>query len=98
MTKNELWKLYCDTEKKFERAKQKRLIKTVAFFAVAIFLCIYFIEKPTGSDIIGNLLVSVVLAGIYVVVNAAIFGQLANVSEGERRALENIKKRIDEAD
>ena len=98
MNKNELWKLYCQREKQVEKARNIRAIKTVAFFSVVIFLLIYFIEKPTGLDIIGAFLVSIVFAGIYFLINAFIFGQLSDVSEQERQMLANLKKKLDEAE
>ena len=97
MTKNELWKLYCQKEKEFERAKGRRAIKTILFFAVVIFLIIYLLEKPTGFDIVGDFLVSIIFSGVHVVVNAAIFGQLSDVSAREKMILEDIKGKMDEA-
>lgn len=98
MNKNELWKLYCDTEKQVEKARTKRAIKTIAAFAIVFFLLFYFIEKPTGIEIIGDLLVSIVLAGIYFLVNALIFGQLTRVGEKERQLLADLMMSIDKTD
>lgn len=98
MDKNELWRLYCEREKQVEKARNKRAIITVFVFASAFFLYTYFIERPTGAEIIGNALASIVLAGIYLVVNAVIFGQLYKVSDNERKMLEELKKRMDEAE
>lgn len=98
MNKNELWELYCTTEKQVEKARTKRAIKTIAAFAIVFFLLFYFIEKPTGIDIIVDLLVSIFLAGIYVLVNTLIFGQLSRVSENERQLLADLMMRLDKTD
>ena len=98
MTKNELWRLYCEKEREFEKAKTKRSIITIAVFAIVIFLLIGFGERPDDIEIFRNILVSIVLAGIYFVVNGAIFSQLFSTSENERKTLDGIKKRMDEAD
>lgn len=97
MTKNELWKLYCQKEKEFERAKEKRAIKTTLFFAAVFFALLCYSERPTGFDIVVALLASVIFAGFYVMVNVAIFAQLSEASESEKRILEDIKRKMDEA-
>ena len=98
MTKNELRKLYCEQEKRVEKARNKRAITTVAVFAVAIFLLMYTIEKPSVDEIFGNLLASIFFAGICFLVNGVVFGQLYKISDNERKMLEDIKKRMDEAE
>lgn len=98
MSRNELWKLYCDKEKQVEKSRSKRAIKTIAFFTVAIFLLIYSLTKPTGFEIIGVFLASIVFAVIYFVVNGIIFGQLSKMGENERKMLDDLKKRMDEAE
>lgn len=99
MTKNELWKIYCEKEKEFQGAKEKRTTYTILAFAVAYFLLFGIVGKPDDLvDCAGMFLAAIVLSLIHFVVNATIFGQLFEASEGERKVLENIKKRMGETE
>ena len=95
MDKNELWKLYYQKDKEFEAAKTKRSILTILGFAVFYFVVLYFIEKPTGLDILGNVIFALIIAGIHFFVNAIVFGHLTNKGRAESEALNAIKKQID---
>lgn len=97
MDKNELRKHYYELQKRFESNKQKRAVKTVLAFAVAFFAVLYAVEKPTGIlEILLTIVASVIWAGFHFFINAFIFGQLCDVSNGENRILEGIRKQLNE--
>lgn len=97
MDKNELRKHYYELQKRFESNKQKRAIKTILAFAVAFFAVLYMVEKPTGIlEILATIIMSVIWSAVHFFINAFIFGQLCDVSNGENRILEGIKKKLDE--
>lgn len=98
MDRKELYKQLSEMEKKVESARTKRAIKTIMAFAVAIFLILYFTGRPTGFEILGDFLAAIFLAGILFLINAIIFGQLFRVSESERIMLENLKKKLSDAE
>ena len=99
MTKNELWKLYCERDKAFQKAREKRAFYTILAFTAAYFLLFYALGKPDDlTGIAGMLLAAIVLSFIHFIVNATIFGQLSNMSRAEDEALKAIKKRMDEAE
>lgn len=96
MDKNEMYKLLVVKEEQFEKAKQKRAIKTVLAFAIVFFLILCWVESPAGIEFLWTAILSVVVAGIYFVVNSAIFGWLSLQSESERRYLEDLRKQLSE--
>ena len=96
MNKRELQKQYYELEQRFEANKTKRAVQTILAFAVAFFALGYYIDRPTGLEILGIAGASIVLAGIYFLINALIFGQLASKSNAENRILEDMKKRLQE--
>lgn len=110
-TKEELKRLYkklYETDKEFEKAKGKRFIITMliftAFYFVVIMAIIGFdirsaIEAIFSKAIIGILAIlfaSVMLAWFHFWANAAIFGQLSDVSSRERKIIDGIASRIKE--
>lgn len=96
MTKSELWLLLQEKEKQLEKAKTKRIAKTLAGFTIAYYVTLYLVDKPSGLALLGNILVSLVIAGIHVWINASIFGQLALISEEESKMLNDLRKRLSE--
>lgn len=96
MDKKELYVLLSKTEKQAERAKLKRAIITILVYAVAIFVFIYLFEKPTGLDVVGDLLFSLFLSVINFLINGLVFGQLYRISEAENRRIEELKKQLAE--
>ena len=96
MDKKELYRLLVEKEAQFEKAKERRAIRTVLAFAIVFFLILCWIESPSGIEFIWTAILAVVIAGIYVVVNAAVFGWLSLQSESERRYLEDLKKQLSE--
>ena len=99
MDKNELWKLYYQKDKEFEKAKGKRTLLTILGFAILYFIVFCWIEKPTSIAGIGvYLIAAMVSSGIHFWINAMIFSYLCNKGRDESEVLKQIKKRIDEAE
>ena len=99
MTKNELWKLYYERDKAFQKARGKRAVYTIMAFTVMYAVLIYIREKPDNLiEIAGMLAFAIILAFIHMVVNVPIFWQLFDMSRAEDDTLKAIKKRIDEAE
>ena len=96
MDKKELYKLLVVKEAQFEKAKQKRAIKTISAFAAVFFLILCWVEDPSGIEFIWAAILAVITAGIYVIVNAAVFGWLSQQSESERKYLEDLRKKLSE--
>ena len=94
MDKNELHKHLSEMDAKFEKAKEKRAIKTILVFAIVFFLILCWVEEPSGIEFVWTAVSAVVLAGIHFVVNAAVFGWLALQGESERRYLEDLRKKL----
>ena len=98
MDRTALLKEICATEKRFEKAKQKRNLITITGFAIAIFLLIWITERPTGVALFGELAAAFVLAGLHFVINGAVFGALFQRSEAERKELERLRNKLAETD
>ena len=96
MDKKELYKLLAAREAQFEKAKIRRAIKTILAFAVVFFLLLCLDEKPSGIEFVWTAVVSVVIAGVYFIVNATVFGWLSMKSETERKILEDLRKQLSE--
>ena len=94
MDKNELYRMLVEKEAQFEKAKERRAIKTVLSFAIVFFLILCWVETPSGIEFVWAAILAVIMAGIYVIVNAAVFGWLALQSESERKYLEQLKKQL----
>lgn len=99
MDKNELWKLYCQRDKEFEKAKGRRTLITIIGFAIFYFTALYSFGKPTDlKDFGAMLMVSLVFGGLHFWINAPIFVYLCNKGREESEVLKHIKKRMDEAE
>ena len=96
MDKKELYRLLVEKEAQFEKAKERRAIKTVLAFAIVFFLILCWVESPSGIEFVWTAISAVVMAGVYFVVNAAVFGWLSLQSESERRYLEDLRKQLSE--
>ena len=96
MDKKELYKLLVVKEAQFEKAKERRAIKTVLSFAIVFFLILCWVEDPSGIEFVWAAIMAVIMAGIYVVVNAAVFGWLSQQNESERKYLEDLRKKLSE--
>jgi hypothetical protein len=96
MDKKELYKQLAVKEAQFEKAKERRAIKTILAFAAVFFLLLCWVEEPTGIEFVWTAVSAVVMAGIHFVVNAAIFGMLSLQSESERKYLEDLRKQLSE--
>ena len=96
MDKNELYQLLVEKEAQFEKAKERRAIKTIFAFAIIFFLVLCWVETPAGIEFVWTAVSAIVVAGIYFVVNAAVFGWLSLQSESERRYLDALRKQLSE--
>ena len=96
MDKKELYKHLIVTEAQFEKAKERRAIKTILAFAIVFFLILCLVEEPSGIEFLWAAVSAVIMAGFHFVVNAAVFGWLSLESESERRYLEELRKRLSE--
>ena len=97
MDKNELWRLYCQREKEFEKAKGRRTVITILAFAAAYFAVVHAVLKPNNLKYCAfALLISLLLSGFHFVLNATVFGYLANKGRAENEVLESIKKQMSE--
>ena len=92
--RNRLQQLYWQREKEFEAAKGKRTIITILGFALAYFLILYIIEKPTGFDIVSIFVSAMVLAGLHFFVNTLVFMYLFQKGHDESERLKAIQKQI----
>lgn len=92
--RNKLQRLYWQRDKEFEAAKLRRTIITILGFALAYFLILYNIDKPTGFDIVSTFVVAMVLAGLHFFVNTFIFMYLFQKSHDESEQLKAIQKQI----
>ena len=96
MDKKELYRLLVEKEKQFEKAKERRAIKTILAFAVVFLLILCWVEKPSGMEFIWAAVAAVVMAVVHVFVNATVFGWLSMQSELERKYLEDLRKQLSE--
>lgn len=96
MDKNELYKLLVVKEAQFEKAKERRAIKTILAFSIVFFLILCWVAEPSGMEFVILAVSSVIMAVIHVFVNAAIFGWLSMQSESERKYLEDLRKQLSE--
>ena len=91
-----LYKLLYERDKKFEKAKGRRMIVTLIGFAAFYFWLLCEFTEPMGWEIAGELAVAAVFAGIHVFANMLVFGYLANKGREESEILDSIRKRIRE--
>ena len=96
MDKNELYRLIAEKDAEFEKAKTKRLMKTILAYAIAFFLLFCYLKRPSGLDFIGYALISVLVAGVHVWINSPIFSYLVRQGEAERKYLEDLRKQLSE--
>lgn len=96
MDKNELYRLLIEKERQFEKAKTKRLIKTILAYAIAFFLFFCYLNKPSGLDFIGYALISVLVSAVHIWINAPVFSYLVRQGEAERKYLEDLRKQLSE--
>lgn len=90
-----LWNLYYEKDKKFEAAKFKRTLITWLGFAALFFFLFICLTDVYGMEILGVLVGSLMLSGVYTLVNLLIFGLwLAGKGNDEMQTLASIKKRI----
>ena len=99
MDKNELWRLYCERDKEFEKAKGRRTLITIIGFSIFYLIVLYLFGKPTDIEDFGGMLIAaLVFGGLHFWINATIFVYLCNKGRDESEVLNQIKKRMDEAE
>ena len=96
MDKNELYRLLVTKDAEFEKAKQKRAIKTILAFALVFFLILCWVENPSGIEYVWAAIVAIIMAAIHLVVNAPIFHYLVLKGEAERKYLEELRRQLSE--
>ena len=96
MTKKELIQLIKAKEKQIASARLKRANTTILAYAAAIFGVFYIVNKPTGIDILGDVIAALFLSGILFLINCTVFYQLYSISEAENKMLQDLNKRLSE--
>lgn len=96
MNKNELYRLIAEKDAEFEKAKEKRTIKTILAFAVVFFLILCWVEDPSGIEFVWAAILAIVMAVIHLLVNAPIFHYLVLQGEAERKYLEELRRQLSE--
>ena len=96
MKKDELWMLIQEKERQVAKARRGRAIKTIFGYAVMIFILLYWINEPSGFEILGGFLAAIILSGILFMINATVFYHLVTMSEAEKRMLNDLKKQLSE--
>lgn len=101
MDKNELYRLIQQKENENERNTFKRFIYTALIHAAILFVILCATEGIAGVGIFDLVcaLAGCAIAGVlFVSVNAAIYGYLAEKNASEKRVIENLKKQLNEID
>lgn len=91
---NYYYKLLKTTEEKVEKARTKRVIKTILFFSVLYFIAFFFKDSPDGLEVLWTLLTSVFVGGIHFWLNSIVFSSLSTKGEAEKRSIELIENKI----
>lgn len=94
---NRLNRLLYEKDKEHEKAKWNRAVITTLAFAAFYFWLLWRVDGLTSLlDVVGTIFAAIVIAGIHLVVNSIIFGQLSDKGRSEKEALERIKRQIRE--
>lgn len=99
MKRNELYRLIQQKEREFEREKQKRAAFTVTVYTVVLLFVLYAQKQLHLSSFLefaGDVIFCAVLSTIAFIANGVIFHQLFTVSEGEKKHLEYLKKKLED--
>lgn len=92
--RDRLYRLLSEKEKEVEKARTKRLITTMTAFTVAYYIILYWMDEPSGFDLIANIFVALIFAGIHLAVNGVIFSQIFDAVRAENKMLDDIRKQI----
>lgn len=98
MDKYRLYQLIRDLEKEYERNKIKRLIYVVLGYAVFLIQVSYLTGSLRGlplGEVIGEFIGCIFISGIFVWINAIIFGNLQKKGDSENKTLEHYKKELE---
>lgn len=98
MNKTEIFQQIKKSEKEFDRRKTKRAIYTILFYTAVLLQILYWQDQfgHTILDILGSVLVSIVLSFIAFLINTVIFHHLITTSQAEEKALEYLRKQLEE--
>jgi uncharacterized membrane protein (DUF485 family) len=99
MKRNELYRLIQQKEREFEREKQKRAAYTIIVYTAVLLLISYAQEQLHLSsflELAGDVIACGILSTIAFIANGIIFHQLFTVSEGEKKHLEYLKKKLED--
>lgn len=98
MNKTEIYQQIRKTEKEFERRKIKRAIYTVLFYTAALLQVFYWQDQFGHNflDILSDVLVCIIISFIAFLINTVIFYQLITTSQAEEKALESLRKQLEE--
>lgn len=98
MNKAEIFQQIKKTEKEFDRRKTKRNIYTLLFY-IAVSLQIFYWQDQFGHnlwDILGAVLACLIISFIAFLINTVIFHHLFTTSQAEEKALEYLRKQLEE--
>lgn len=98
MDRAELIQQIKKSEKMFDRRKTKRNIYTLLFY-IAVSLQIFYWQDQFGHsflDILGAVLACVLISFIAFLINTVIFHHLITKSQAEEKALEYLRKQLEE--
>ena len=91
--KNELFRLYYERDKEFEKAKLKRTIWVLLGFAALYLFLIWRLRGISkGLGAVGDIVVAIVLSGIHFAINGAVFWIISKKSWEENAILERLRK------
>ena len=98
MNKTEIYQQIRKTEKEFERRKIKRAIYTVLFYTAALLLIFYWQDQFGHNflDILGDVVACLFISFIAFLINTVIFHHLFTTSQAEEKALEYLRKQLEE--
>lgn len=91
-----LHRLYAERDKQYETAKLRRVLVVVAVFAITFFLIFWFVSDKSlrGLDVLYAAGSAIVLSGLHVWINGAIFGYLSVKGGEEAEALAFLKRQM----
>lgn len=90
MSKEKLEKLIIETDKRNQKRKAIRTIKTHILFSFLYFWPYYWLMD---KDVLSAIIVALVTAAIFLVIGAVVFGRMFEESRKEDAYLESLEKR-----
>ena len=96
MDTKKLRALLYEKEKQVEIARRKRFWKMLAGFSVAYYILLFWMDKPAGIELIFNIPIAVIFAGIHIWINSPIFHQVFSIAQAEDNTLRDLRRQISE--